>query len=91
MQKKATADATAEAGKLRTELATVTARADAAAQTHATLTTSANERSAKLEIELKQVRKDAGQAREEAARLAGQVELLTAQAAERGKQEPPKN
>ena len=88
-QKKAAEQAAAERDQLRGELATVKAKADAADQAHheqrktaAQETHRLAERMTKIETERDTARKEASSAREDAAKLRGQVESLQAQAAE---------
>lgn len=88
-QKKGTQAAAAERDQVRADLATVKAKADAAEVAHQEQLKAVNqeaqraaERLAKAEAGQVQANKDAGAAREDAAKLRGQVEALQMQAAE---------
>lgn len=88
-QKKAFQDSVTERDAARAELASVKAKAEAAAQTHqeqrkhaATEANRAAERLTKAQVERDSARKEAGKAREEAAQLRGQVEALQTQNAD---------
>jgi chromosome segregation ATPase len=88
-QKKANQAATAERDQVRAELATVKAKAEAADQAHQEHHKTAEreaqraaERIAKAEADQVQANKEASTAREDAAKLRGQVEAMQTQAAE---------
>ncbi len=85
-QKKAVQDAAAERDQARAELATVKAKAEAAEQTHqeqrkavAQETHRTAERLLRVETGRDEARKEAGLAREEVARLTGQVQIIDRQ------------
>ncbi|MBS4073084.1 MAG: hypothetical protein KGZ90_17275, partial [Algoriphagus sp.] len=88
-QKKAAQEAAAERDQARAELATVKAKAEAADQAHQEQRKSAAqeahrvaERMTKAEADRDEARKEASSAREEAAKLRGQVEALQTQASD---------